>query len=139
MTVLAFLTERPVVKKILEHLGLPATGRRRHKGPRCSSWMSDRLTSCHTTTREGALARSGYGRARRPAAAAAARRGLALYQLEMHASPAGTRGREVGRVDGRRIVGPITHDSAVPGISSDESVQQREEDFNALSNRQSIY
>ena len=26
MTVLAFLTERAVVKKILEHLGLPATG-----------------------------------------------------------------------------------------------------------------
>jgi hypothetical protein len=26
MTVFAFLTERPVVKKILEHLGLPATG-----------------------------------------------------------------------------------------------------------------
>jgi hypothetical protein len=26
MTVLAFLTERVVVKKILEHLGLPATG-----------------------------------------------------------------------------------------------------------------
>ncbi len=25
MTVLAFLTERAVVKKILEHLGLPAT------------------------------------------------------------------------------------------------------------------
>ena len=26
MTVLAFLTERAAVKKILEHLGLPATG-----------------------------------------------------------------------------------------------------------------
>jgi hypothetical protein len=36
----------------------------------------------------------------RPAAAAAARRGLALDQLDAHASPAGGRGREVRRVDG---------------------------------------
>ena len=89
MTVLEFLTERAVVKKILEHLGLPATGppKAHARGPRSSSWMSDRLTSCgtscQTTTREGALARLWYGFGRRPAAAAAARRGLALYQLDM--------------------------------------------------------
>jgi hypothetical protein len=83
--------------------------RRQHEGPRSSSWMSDRptscATSCQTTTREGAQARSRYGCARRPATAAAApaaRRGLALDQLDAHASPAGGRGREVRRVDGRR-------------------------------------
>jgi len=71
MTVLALLTERAVVKRILEHLGLPATGPQKvpqHEGPRSSSWMSDRLTSCgtscQTTTREGALARSRYWCAR---------------------------------------------------------------------------
>jgi transposase InsO family protein len=79
-------------------------------------WMIDRPTSCgtscQTTTREGAQARSRYGCARRPAAAAAARRGLALDHLDAHASPAGGRGREVRRVDGRRIIGPITPESA---------------------------
>ena len=67
------------------------------------AWMSDRLTSCgtscQTTTREGALARLRYWCARRPAAAAAARRGLALYQLDMACFAAGRRGREVRRVD----------------------------------------
>src|SRR6267378_1290093 len=66
--------------------------------------MSDRLTSCgtscQTTTREGALARLRYWCARRPAAAAAARRGLALYQLDMACFAAGRRGREVRRVEG---------------------------------------
>jgi hypothetical protein len=80
--------------------------------------MSDRptscATSCQTTTREGAQARSRYGCARRPATAAAARRGLALDQLDAHASPAGRRGREVRRVDGRRIIGPITERGGRP-------------------------
>jgi hypothetical protein len=56
--------------------------RRQHDGPRSSSWMIDRPTSCgtscETTTREGAQARSMYGFARRPATAAAARRGLGV-------------------------------------------------------------
>src|SRR4030081_511197 len=66
--------------------------------------MSDRLTSCgtsgQTTTREGALARLRYWCARRPAVAAAARRGLALYQLDMACFAARRRGREMRRVDG---------------------------------------
>src|SRR5260370_38528667 len=66
--------------------------------------MSDRLTSrgtsYQTTTREGALARLRYWCARRPAAAAAARRGLALFQLDMACFAAGRRGPEVRRVDG---------------------------------------
>src|SRR5207237_7337322 len=81
----------------------PGRRRRQHEGPRSSSWMSDRLTSCgtscQTTTREGALARLRYWCARRPAAAAAARGGLALYQLDTACFAARRRGREVRRVD----------------------------------------
>src|SRR5258708_6167356 len=53
-----------------------------------------------------ALARLRYGSARRPAAGAAAWRELTLHPLDVHASPAGRRGREVRRVDGRRIINP---------------------------------
>jgi len=106
----------PLAQSSLLLIGLSPEGNpsaRRRPCPRSSSsWMSDRLTSCgtscQTTTREGAQARSRYGCARRPATAAAARRGLALDQLDAHASPAGGRGREARRVDGRRIIGPIT-------------------------------
>jgi hypothetical protein len=59
-----------------------------------------RLSLRQTMTREGAQARLRYWCARRPAAAAAARRGLALYQLDMACFAAGRRGREVRRVHG---------------------------------------
>src|SRR5258708_6413847 len=66
------------------------------------------------------LLREGARRARGTGAPGAwpqrlpARRGLALDQLDQldaHASPAGGRGREVRRVDGRRIIGPIASDA----------------------------
>ena len=50
---------------------------------------------------------SGPGDAQRPAAAAAARRGLALYQLDMACFAAGRRGREVRRVDRTAFIRPI--------------------------------
>jgi hypothetical protein len=78
------------LRMILEHLGLPATGRRRrqHEGPRNSSWMSDRLTSCgtscQTTTREGALARLRYWCARRPGVVSAR---LGMFRRRVDGNP----------------------------------------------------
>src|SRR5439155_20161665 len=50
LTVLAFLTERTVVTKILEHLGLPATGPPKAPARRAAQLELDehRLTSCGT-------------------------------------------------------------------------------------------
>ena len=89
MTVLAFLTERAVVKKILEHLGLPATGPPKAPARGAAQLELDERpadgcgTSCQTTTREGAPARFKVRVRPAPGRGPAARRGLALYQLDM--------------------------------------------------------